>query len=222
MYSMNFDKHTIAIDGPSGSGKTTLSYELSKNLGLSVLETGSLYRCVTLLCLENDLNVNNQEEVLDIAKTLDFHFDNRIVTLNNQDVSKRIRDHDVVLNVSYVSVHGKVRAVLTKKMQDWVIEHKGGILEGRDITTVVVPNAKVRVYLDAPQAIRIDRRSEDKSDSAFNEKFENVTESIALRDKIDSTRKIDPLTKVDGVLELDSHTNTLDELVNLIVKEYKR
>ena len=176
MYSMNFDKHTIAIDGPSGSGKTTLSYELSKNLGLSVLETGSLYRCVTLLCLENDLNVNNQ------------------------DVSKRIRDHDVVLNVSYVSVHGKVRAVLTKKMQDWVIEHKGGILEGRDITTVVVPNAKVRVYLDAPQAIRIDRRSEDKSDSAFNEKFENVTESIALRDKIDSTRK----------------------LVNLIVKEYKR
>ena len=107
-------------------------------------------------------------------------------------------------------------------MQDWVIEHKGGILEGRDITTVVVPNAKVRVYLDAPQAIRIDRRSEDKSDSAFNEKFENVTESIALRDKIDSTRKIDPLIKADGVLELDSHTNTLDELVNLIVKEYKR
>lgn len=219
---MSFEELTIAIDGPSGSGKSTLSYALSEKLGLDVLETGTLYRCVTLLCLENDVDVNDESEVLDQAEQMKYEFYNRVVLLNGQDVSKRIREHDVVSNVSQVSVHGKVRALLTQLMQDWLIAHKGGILEGRDITTVVAPKAKVRIYLDAPQEVRIYRRSEDINDSASSKSIEEVKDTIALRDQIDSNRKVNPLTKADGVLELDSHENTLEELVDFIVEEYKK
>lgn len=219
---MDFNESTIAIDGPSGSGKSTLSYALSEKLGLDVLETGTLYRCVTLLCLENDVDVNDESEVLDQAEQMKYEFNNRVVLLNSQDVSKRIREHDVVSNVSQVSVHGKVRALLTQLMQDWLNAHKGGILEGRDITTVVAPKAKVRIYLDAPQEVRIDRRSEDINDSASSKSIEEVKDTIALRDQIDSNRKVNPLTKADGVLELDSHENTLEELVDFIVEEYKK
>ncbi len=222
MIPVNYDQTTIAIDGPSGSGKSTLSYALSDALGLKVLETGTLYRSVTLLCLENGVDVHDEDSVLKIANDLDFHFDNRIVSLNERDVSTRIREHDVVLNVSHVSVHRKVREVLTEKMQSWVAEHGGGILEGRDITTIVAPNAKVRIYLDAPQEVRIDRRSEDKNDSASSQSFNDVKESIALRDKIDSNREVNPLTKADGVIELDSHENSVAELVDFIVKEYEK
>lgn len=219
---MKYDATTIAIDGPSGSGKSTLSYALSDALGLKVLETGTLYRCVTLLCLEQGVDVHDEDAVLNVATSMDFHFDNRVVKLDDRDVSSRIREHDVVLNVSHVSVHGKVREILTNKMQNWIAEHQGGILEGRDITTVVAPHAKVRIYLDAPQEVRIDRRSEDKKDSASNLSMQDVKESIALRDRIDSNREVNPLTKADGVIELDSHENSVSELVDFIVKEYNK
>lgn len=219
---MNFRENTIAIDGPSGSGKSTLAYALSNALNLKVLETGSLYRCVTLLCLENNIDVHNADDVLAIAESLDFHFENRVVTLGDRDVSSRIREHDIVLNVSHVSVHGEVRDVLSEKMRQWVEEHEGGILEGRDITTVVLPDAKVRIFLDAPENVRIERRSEDENDSASSQNIEDVKESIQLRDRIDSTREVNPLTKADGVIELDSSKYSVTELVDFIVEEYKK
>lgn len=219
---MNYDDRTIAIDGPSGSGKSTLAYALSDALSLKVLETGTLYRSVTLLCIEQNIDIKDEQAVLEVARKMDFHFDDSKVVLSGRDVTSRLREHDIVLEVSHVAALGKVREVLTQKMQDWISEHEGGILEGRDITTVVAPKAKVRIYLDAPEEVRVNRRSEDKKDSASNLSIQDVKESITLRDRIDSNRKVNPLTKADGVLELDSYKNNVKELVAFIVEEYNK
>ena len=210
---MDYNESTIAIDGPSGSGKSTLSYALGKYLDLDVLESGTLYRCVTLKCIELNVDVHDETEVAEIAENLNYEFNNRMTILDGRDVSQRIREHDVVLLVSHVSVHEKVRSALT---------HKGGVIEGRDITTVVAPNAKVRIFLDAPEDIRIKRRSQDVNDSASSKSEEEVAESILIRDKIDSNRKVNPLRKIEGVIELNSHDYSVEALAELIVKEYNK
>ena len=219
---MDYNESTIAIDGPSGSGKSTLSYALGNYLDLAVLESGTLYRCVTLKCIELNVDVHDETEVAEIAENLNYEFNNRMTILDGRDVSQRIREHDVVLLVSHVSVHEKVRSALTYKMQNWILDHKGGVIEGRDITTVVAPNAKVRIFLDAPEDIRIKRRSQDVNDSASSKSEEEVAESILIRDKIDSNRKVNPLRKIEGVIELNSHDYSVEALAELIVKEYNK
>lgn len=136
----------IAIDGTSGSGKTTVTRGLGKVLDLPVLETGSLYRAVTLLSLEANVDVHDEQAALAIARDMDFHYDGAPL-VGDRDITQDVRSADVVDHVSYVSSHEKVRAVLTSIMQDWIEEHGGGIVEGRDITTVVAPHARIRILL---------------------------------------------------------------------------
>lgn len=210
----------IAIDGTSGSGKSTLARGLGETLGLKVLETGSLYRATTLKALNENVDVHDEDSVVDIAESLDFTYEDG-PKMGGVDVSVDITRHDVVLNVSQVSVHPRVRAVITDWVRSWILDHDGGVVEGRDITTVVAPNAKVQVYVDAPQEIRATRRQEDKVENHENLDEKQVSNSIAFRDNLDSTRTASPLIKAHGVYEIDSSKYTPQEMIDLVVAIYK-
>jgi cytidylate kinase len=214
------NERIIAIDGTSGSGKSTIARNLSAALDLPLLETGSLYRSLTLLCRENDVDVDDEDAVLRQEEQMEFSY-NDFPQLGTRNVSEAIRAHDVVMHVSQVSVHEKVRERLTQRMRRWILEQGGGVLEGRDITTVVAPQAHVRLYIDAPEEIRTQRREADPKDNTEGLSIEQIREGLAFRDKLDSTRAASPLTKAEGVWEIDTSVHSLDEIVTSVVDAYQ-
>ena len=214
------NERSIAIDGTSGSGKSTVARGLGKVLDLNVLETGSLYRAATLLCLENNVDVHNEKEICKLIDNMNFRDENGPF-LDSRNISTDMRSHEVAINVSHVYVHPLVRERLTHLMRHWIVQHGGGIIEGRDITTVVAPLAKVRVFIDAPEEIRAARRSVDPSDNTENRTTSEIQEVIALRDKIDSSRKASPLVRGDGVSEIDSSKATPDQIIEAILLSFK-
>lgn len=215
------NENIVAIDGTSGSGKSTIARALAKILGLSVLETGSLYRIATLMCLRAKIDVHDEDRVLAAVDGMDFAYEG-FPSLDGVDVSVDIKNHDVVLNVSHVAVHPHVRAVLTQIMRHWIVEHGGGVVEGRDITTVVAPEAKLRVFVDAPAEIRAQRRASDPHDNVHNLSQQEIAHGIQLRDSIDSSREDSPLMKIDGVIEIDTTLYPLEETVLKLVDLYQR
>lgn len=214
------NERIIAIDGTSGSGKSTVARGLGAELGLHILETGSLYRAVTLVCLENGIDVHDEEEVLKAIDDLHFRYENGPY-IDSRNISSDIRSHEVAINVSHVSIHPKVRAKLTQIMRHWIVQHGGGVVEGRDITTVVAPDAAIRVFIDAPEDVRAKRRQIDPNDNTEQRTQSEIQEVIALRDKIDSTRTASPLTRADGVPEIDSSQYSADHIIHAIADAFK-
>lgn len=213
------NERIIAIDGTSGSGKSTVARGLGTALGMHVLETGSLYRAATLICLESDIDVHDEDEVCTVVEEMDFRYEGEPF-LGLRHIAADIRAREVAMNVSHVSVHPRVRAMLTQLMRHWIVQHGGGIIEGRDITTVVAPQAKVRVYIDAPEEVRAARRHSDPSDNTENRTQSEIQEVIALRDNLDSTRSASPLVRADGVPEIDSSQYSPEQIIKAIIESF--
>ncbi len=213
------NERIIAIDGTSGSGKSTIARELGKRLNLKVLETGSLYRAATLLCIENDINFDDEDSICEIISNMNFRFEDQPY-LGDRSITTDIRKREVASQVSHVSVHPRVREILTRLMREWIIEHGGGVVEGRDITSVVAPNARVRLFIDAPEEIRAMRRTSDPSDNKESRSQKEIQDLIALRDKIDSSRKSAPLVQLDGVPCIDTSVHELETIVERIVNHF--
>ncbi len=209
----------IAIDGTSGSGKSTVARGLGTELGLHVLETGSLYRATTLLCLENNVDVHDEDAVCNVVREMHFRFDSEPY-LDARNIAADIRTHEVAVNVSHVSVHPRVRALLTQLMRHWIVQHGGGVVEGRDISTVVAPDARIKVFIDAPEDVRAARRSSDPADNTEQRTQSQIQEVIAMRDKLDSTRTASPLTKADGVPEIDTSLYSPDHIIAAIAQAF--
>jgi len=214
------NERIIAIDGTSGSGKSTIARELGKELELKVLETGSLYRAATLLCLENGIDVDDEDQICEQVLNMDFRFEEKPF-LGSRDITNEIRKREVASQVSQVSVHPKVRKLLTELMRKWIVEHDGGIVEGRDITSVVAPKARVRLFIDAPEDVRAHRRTSDPSDNKESRTQKEIQDLIAMRDKIDSSRKSAPLVQLDGVPCIDTSLYELETIIRAIVVHYK-
>ena len=210
----------IALDGTSGSGKSTIARALGSKLDLKILESGSLYRATTLLCLEQGIDVHDENRICEVIENMDFKFDTQAF-VGERNISEEIRTHEVASNVSYVSVHPRVRELLTQKIRQWIVENEGGVVEGRDITSVVAPNARLRFYVDAPEEIRASRRSIDSTDNMKNRTKDEIQQVIAMRDKIDSSRKSAPLKKLDDVPLIDTSIHELNDIVEKIVESYK-
>lgn len=214
------NERIIAIDGTSGSGKSTVARGLASALGMHVLETGSLYRAATLLSIENNIDVHDEDRICSIISEMNFRYESEPF-LDARKITNDIRSHEVAINVSHVSVHPRVRELLTQIMRHWIVQHGGGVVEGRDITSVVAPNAKVRVFIDAPEEVRALRRQVDPNDNTEQRTKEEIQSVIALRDKIDSSRKASPLTKVEGVMEIDSSQYTPQEIIDAIIEVFE-
>lgn len=202
----------IALDGPSGSGKSTIANILAKKLKISYLNTGSMYRALTLYFLENGIKNENQID-LNILQNIKIDINEDRVFLNGNDVSEEIRNKIVTENVSWVSSIPLVRKYLVD-MQRKISENKSIILDGRDIGTVVFPNAKYKFFLVASSEIRAKRRYEQNE---IDKSLEEIQKDIEKRDYIDSHREISPLKKASDAIEIDSSNLTIDETIDEIL-----
>lgn len=207
-------KFIIALDGPSGSGKSTIANLLADKLKISYLNTGSMYRALTLYFLEN--NIKKSENIdIKILKKINIDINEDKVFLNGKDVSQEIRDKEVTENVSWVSSIPVVREYLVE-MQRKISKNKSIILDGRDIGTVVFPDAKYKFYLDASSFVRAKRRFEQNE---IDKSFEEIKKDIEKRDYLDSHREISPLKKAEDAIEIDSSDLTIDQTIEKILEK---
>ena len=205
----------IAIDGPAGSGKSTIAKLIAEDLGLVYLDTGAMYRLVTLKAL-NDGILGNLDKIIKMLDNLSIDIKENGFYLDDIDVSEEIRKPVVSENVSDIAAIREVR----KKMVDLqrkFSESKNVILDGRDIGTVVFPNADVKIFLVADAKERSNRRYKELVAKGENVRIEEIYENILKRDEIDSTRKESPLKKADNAIEVDTTSKNIEEVKNEIL-----
>jgi CMP/dCMP kinase len=199
----------VAIDGPAGSGKSTVARRLAERLGLDYLDTGAMYRAVTFAALRRGIDPADSGPVADLARAVDLDVTTDRVRVDGVDATIEIRGPEVSRAVSLVAANPEVRAELVRRQREWAEERSGGVLEGRDIGTVVFPDAILKAYLNARPEVRADRRAAEVSDLDY----ETVAADLARRDAFDQGRQADPLRLADDAIELDTSDMTVDEIV---------
>ena len=199
----------IAIDGPAGSGKSTVARRLAQRLGLSYLDTGAMYRGITFAALRRGIDPAEPEPVALLARDVDMEVTEDGVRVDGVDATIEIRGPEVSRAVSIVAANPAVRAEMVRRQREWADRHGGGVLEGRDIGTVVFPDAILKVYLTARPDIRAERRAAEVTSLDY----ETVAADLARRDAYDSGRNESPLRQADDALEVDTSDLSIDEIV---------
>ena len=203
----------VAIDGPAGSGKGTVAKIISKECNLTYIDTGAMYRAIAYLTLKNNIDINEREKIVELAQACKMNFLGDKLFLNGEDVSKVIRTMEVTKIVSPISSNIKLREILVN-MQREMAKGKDVIMEGRDITTVVFPNANYKFYLDADINVRAKRRYEENVLKGIETNYEEVLENIKKRDYNDTHKEIGSLMRTSDAIYIDSSNMTIDEVVS--------
>ncbi len=206
----------LAIDGPAASGKSTISAKLAKKLGWNHIDTGSMYRAVTLVALEKGINLED-ESSYSFVKDLDIKYEKEKIFVNGKDVTKAIREPIVNENVSLVSSFPSVRKELVA-LQQKAAQHGDVIVDGRDIGTVVMPNADLKIFLIASVDERTKRRYLDFINAGKEVDLSKVKTDLEIRDQKDSTRKESPLIKASDAILLDTTDMSIEETIKSIIK----
>ncbi len=209
----------VAIDGPAGSGKSTVSRGVARALGLPILDTGAMYRAVTLAAMESGVDLSAGDLVAAVARAADLDLDDGRVLLDGRDISATIRGPEVTAAVSQVSSHPPVRTVLVDRQREWVAGHGGAVVEGRDIGTVVFPDAPVKVFLTARDDVRAQRRQRDEAAAARAVEVDHVRESLTRRDRADATlgRATRPEDAAADAVVIDTSDRAVDDIIDEIV-----
>lgn len=209
----------IAIDGPAGTGKGTVAKILSKKLGYTYIDTGAMYRCITLKMIRENILLTEEEKIIDLLNRTEISFknidDNQHVFLDGEDVSELIRKPNVNELVSPVSAIKIIREKLVD-LQRKLGDTENVIMEGRDITTVVFPNAEVKIYLDAKLEVRAERRYKELIEKGNDVTYEEILESVSKRDKNDMEKEFGALKIADGAIYIDSTDLTPEEVFEKI------
>lgn len=211
-------KINIAIDGPSASGKSTIAKELCKKLDYKHLDTGAMYRCVALKVVKTGIDYNDEAALKELLKgiKIDFSSDGKVF-LDGEDVSSAIRTDEISMMASNVSTKLTVRKHLVK-MQQKIAKNKGYIMDGRDIGTVVLPDAEVKIFMTASAETRAMRRYLENQERGIKSNLRALTQEIIERDYQDSHRKHSPLKKADDAIEIDTSEMTIVQVVDEIMK----
>ncbi|MFZ9999356.1 MAG: (d)CMP kinase [Holophagaceae bacterium] len=210
----------IAIDGPSGSGKSTTAKRTAERLGWSYLDTGAMYRATALALHRAGVRLTDTEHVKNILHTIEINQEGTSIFLGGENVSDAIRTMEINQMVTPVSADGQVREAMVKQQQR--LGQRGHwVVDGRDIGTVVFPQAIVKIFLVASIRIRSERRFKELSDKGIMTTLEEVAVDLERRDLADRTRAISPLRKGDDALEIDTSYRTVNEVVDLIVAHYE-
>ncbi len=209
----------VAVDGPAGSGKGTITKRIQEELGFLNLDTGATYRCVALEALREGLTLDDEEKIMNIANNIDIKIDNTgdkdIILLNGEDVSEEIRTKEVTSIVSQVSSIIPVRHKMVEVQRE-LAKGKNVIVEGRDIGTIVFPNAEIKIYLDADQNVRAKRRYDENKQKGIDTTYDEVLENVKMRDYNDIHKKYGALKKAEDAIIIDSTELTIDEVVEKI------
>lgn len=207
----------VAIDGPAGSGKGTVCKLVSKLENLMYIDTGAMYRCIAYLILKNNIDITDEEKIVNLAKNAKIEFKGEKVILNDEDVTSKIRTMEVTKIVSPVSSIIPLREVLVD-LQRKMSGTYDVIMEGRDITTVVLPNANYKIYLDATVEERANRRYKENIEKGMQVSYEEILENIKARDYNDMNKPVGALKHTDEQIYIDSTNMTIEEVVEKIRK----
>lgn len=198
----------IAIDGPAGAGKSTIARALAERLGLEYLDTGAMYRAVTFAAMRRDLPLGDIAAIGRLAREASLEVSERGVLVEGSDVTAAIRTPEVTAAVSRVAANSEVRAEMRARQQQWAAAHGGGVIEGRDIGSVVFPDAELKLYLTASPRTRAQRRVAEAGGDV-----DEIEAAIAARDHHDSNRADSPLTRADGSIVVDTTGSSIDEVL---------
>ncbi len=211
----------IAIDGPAGAGKSTIAKIVAEKLGYTYIDTGAMYRALTLKALKEHIDLENAESVTNLLANITIELkpseSGQLVFLDGQDVSNEIRSNEVTGNVSRVACHATMREIMVDRQRE-MAERGGVVMDGRDIATAVLPKAELKVYMSATVAERARRRYEDNKQRGIESSIETLKEEIALRDKLDSEREASPLVQAPDALFLDTTDLTIQQAADAILK----
>jgi cytidylate kinase len=205
----------IAIDGPAGSGKSTVARLVAERLGLDYLDTGAMYRGVAFAALNYGVDPADAEDVAALARKLDITVGSDGVFVGGVDATIEIRGPEVTRAVSIVAANPEVRAELRDRQRAWIADHDGGVVEGRDIGTVVCPDADLKVFLTANAEVRADRRATEVTDLDY----ETVAADLARRDALDEGRADAPLAVADDAYIIDTTGRSIDDVVAAVLEE---
>ena len=203
----------VAIDGPAGAGKSTIAKALAAKLQVSYLDTGAMYRAVTFAAMNSGIDLSNQDLVAALTRESKMHLTDESVVINGLDATSAIRSSEVTAAVSSVAANSEVRTELRERQRQWIADHNGGVVEGRDIGSVVFPDATLKVYLTASPTVRAKRRVAQSGGNV-----EEIAAAIASRDLQDSSRSDSPLTQTDDAITIDTSDRSIDEVVAQLVE----
>ena len=203
----------VTLDGPGGTGKSTVSRVVAQRAGLPHLDTGAFYRAATLAVIDAGVDPSDREAVAEVVRGVTMNQESGRMYLNGGDVTREIRGEGVTAKVSAVSAHPEVRRLLVELQRAWIDEHGGGVVEGRDIGSVVFPDAAVKVFLNASPEVRAMRRAMETG-----EELGDVLADLDRRDQLDSTRAASPLTVPDGAVTIDTSELTFEEVVDQLLE----
>jgi cytidylate kinase len=204
----------IAIDGPAGAGKSTVGRAVADRLGVGYLDTGAMYRAVTFAVLRRGVDPRDEEAVLGVAQTVEMTVGEERVMVDGVDATREIRGREVTSAVSSVAANPAVRSLLVDAQRSWVVTRGGGVVEGRDIGTVVFPDADLKLFVTASPRVRAERRVAEAGGDV-----DEMEASIIERDRLDSTRETSPLAVDPAAVTLDTSGLSIDEVVAAVVAE---
>jgi len=214
----------IAIDGPAGSGKSTTARLVARKLGFTYLDTGALYRAVTWLALHKNIDLSDEDTIAEAARQAHFEIDSATdktrVMVDGRDISEAIRMQEISNNVSVVASYPKVRQLMVS-LQRKLAAHADVVVEGRDIGTVVFPDADIKIFLTASVEARTQRRMAELREKGVEISFEELKRDLIERDRKDSERASSPLRKADDAIELDTTELSIEQQVDAIVEAFQ-
>ena len=210
-------KINIAIDGTSGVGKSTIADIVAEKLHMIHLDTGAMYRCVAYYLVSHQVDIHDPDALNQALADIHIRFDHKKVYLNDMDVSKAIRTNEISMATSKVAALEPVRKKMVALQQE-IAKEKGYILDGRDICTVVLPDAEVKIFMSAIPSARADRRYKEYRSQGIDANYDEILHDIEQRDYQDSHRTIGPLKKADDATEIDTSQMNIQQVVEAILQ----